>query len=110
MKKRFIFQLSQLYTNEDVDFLNKIERHCQHFQEKKKRFEGFNPNFYDLIHTGELMVGDIVNPFDEVKVYELVVNGKSRDELRSEYVQLFSTHHMKVFDKAFVLRLIWELE
>lgn len=110
MKKRFIFQLSQLYTREDVDFLNKIERHCQHFQEKKKHFEGFNPNFYDLIHTGELMVGDIVNPFDEVKVYELVVNGKSQDELRSEYVQLFSTHNMKVFDKAFVLRLIWELD
>ena len=110
MSKRFVIQLSEAYYPETKDFLNRLNQYCISFNAKRELFEGLNPKFYDLMHTKEIVVGDIVNPLDEVVIYEMTVNNKTEEELRSEYVKLYQDFLDSNDLRCFVIRLVWDLE
>jgi hypothetical protein len=87
-----------------------VQEQFHSFNAKRELFEGLNPKFYDLMHTKEMVVGDIVNPLDEVVIYEMTVNNKTEEELRSEYVKLYQDFLDSNDLRCFVIRLVWVVE
>lgn len=109
MTKRIIVQINEAYYAEKEHFLNRINQYCISFQTKRGFFNGLYQEYSSLSNSNEIIIGDIDYSLDGEIVYEINVNKKTEEELRSEYVNIIQNHIDSNVLKYIVLKLIFEI-
>lgn len=110
MTKRIIVQINEAYYTEKSHFLNRLNQYCIAFQTNKGFFDTLYKGISKPTDFDEIIIGDIINPSDDVVVYEIIVNKKTEEELRSEYVNIIQNHIDSNVLKYIVIRMLLEVK